>query len=455
MRNAARLLILLAGLVLMAAGAASAQLETSGPVVRSLRIDGVVDPFIADYARDEIQRAGEDDVQAVLLTIDTPGGLDSSMREIVQSILDSPVPVVSYVSPEGARAASAGTFILMASSIAAMAPGTATGAAHPVGVSGAIASSKATNDAAAYLRELAELRGRNVEWANDAVVDAVSASASEALELGVIDLIAPSVDALLTDIDGMTVEVADGASARLDTAGATVESRELDGIQNIVHAMLDPNLAFVFFWLGLALIVAEFFVPGGVLGVTGAVLFVFSLIALGTLPVQLVGVVLLVASLAFFVLELLHPGFGAPAIGGVICLVLGGWFLFDPSVPDVRVSPLVILPVAAFAVLFFAVVVRAAIRIRRRPRAPTRAETLVGREGRVLRMMNPTGVVLVGSEQWSAESIAGPIGRGDPVRVVEVSGVRLRVEPVTETETRTETEIKNETAHEGEGGTTS
>src|SRR6185503_5246037 len=337
------------------------------------------------------------------------------------------VPVIGYVSPSGARAASAGTFILLSTNVAAMAPATNVGAAQPVGLSGAVASEKAVNDAAEYIVSIAETRGRNAVWAESAVRDAESASAEEALQLGVIDLIAPDVPTLLADVNGMTVQVS-GEPVTLDVAGATVTEDTMGFFANLFHSLLDPNLAFVFFWLGLAFIVAEFFIPGGIVGTLGVLMFVASLVALGMLPVQIIGVVLLVASVVFFVLELLHPGVGLPAIAGVVCLVLGGLYLFDTSVPGVSVSPLVIVPVAIFAALFFLVVVRAAMRLRHRT-STTRDEELIGLEGIVLQDLHPTGVVQVASESWTAESVRGTPRKGDHVRVVEMEGLKLKVEP--------------------------
>jgi membrane-bound serine protease (ClpP class) len=209
-----------------------------------------------------------------------------------------------------------------------------------------------------------------------------------------------------------------------------------------LHGLLDPNLAFVFFWLGLAFIVAEFFVPGGVVGTLGVLMLVTSLVALGTLPVQIIGVVLLVASVVFFVLELLHPGVGLPAIAGVVCLLLGGLYLFDTSVPGVAVSPFVIVPVAVFAALFFLIVVRAAMRLRHRG-STTRDQELVGLEGVVLSDLNPKGVVQVASENWTAESVRGTPRKGAHVRVVEMEGLKLKVEP---------TEAPATASTEGQGG---
>ncbi len=413
-----------------AAAPADAQDDLAGAIVE-LRLDGVVDPFVADYVEEQIGRAEDQGAAAVVLTIDTPGGLDSSMRQITQAILSARVPVIGYVSPEGARAASAGTFILLSTSVAAMAPATNVGAAQPVGLSGAIASEKAVNDAATYIRSIAEERGRDPEWADSAVRESASATAEQALRLGVIDVIATDIGSLIETIDGRDVPVANGQTLTLDLAGAPIREVNPGPLVGFLHAVLDPNVAFIFFWFGLALIVLELFLPGGVAGTLGTVMFVLSLVALGMLPVQLIGVLLLVGSVVFFVLELMHPGVGALAAGGVIALVLGGLFLFDSSVPGVAVSPLVIVPVTAFALFFFLVVIRSAIKLRTK-KAITRDEQLVGRAGVVVRDLDPAGVVQVASEQWSAETAGGTLRAGDRVRVVGMQGLKLKVEPVDE-----------------------
>ena len=422
---------LLLGALVGTAPASAADTPTDAIV--ELRLDGVVDPFMSNYLTDGIAGAADSGAEAVLITIDTPGGLGSSMREITQAILNATVPVIGYVSPSGARAASAGTFILLSTNIAAMAPGTNVGAAHPVGLSGAIESDKATNDAAASIVSIAEARGRNSIWAESAVRDSVSVSAERALRLGVIDLIAPDVATLLREVNGTTVEVASGKQVTLDTTGAPIVTEEMGWIASFLHTLLDPNLAFIFFWLGLALLVLELFVPGGVAGTIGALMLVASIVALGMLPVQLIGVVLLIASLVFFVLELKHPGIGLPAAAGVICLLLGGWFLFEDAA---RVSPLVIVPMAAVTTFFFLIVVRAAIRIRKM-RSVSRDATIVGLEGTVLRDLDPSGVVHVAAEEWSAEATTGKPRRGDRVRVVRKDGLRLMVEPVEEPASQT------------------
>jgi len=411
--------------------AVPAEAQELSDSILEVRIEGVVDPFVADYIENAIADAEDEGAAAVLLTIDTPGGLISSMRQITQAILNSRVPVIGYVSPEGARAASAGTFILLACPVAAMAPATNVGAAQPVGLSGAIASEKAVNDAAESIVSIAERQGRNAEWAESAVREAVSASAEEALRLDVIDVIAPDVPTLLAEVDGTTVTVEGGEEVTLDVAGATIRERGLGAFVGFLHALLDPNLAFLFFWLGLALISIEFFIPGGIAGTSGGIMLVASLVALGMLPVQLIGVAFLLASIGFFILEILHPGIGVPAVAGVITLMLGGWYLFDSSVPNVRVSPLVIVPVAAFAAFFFLFVVRSALQLRRR-RVVSRDEHLIGKEGTVVRDLGPIGVVQVASEEWTAEAVSGTPKQGDHVRVVAMEGLRLKVEPAEE-----------------------
>lgn len=407
---------------------ASTSAQTAVPRVVELKLTGVVDPFIASYVKSGIGKANSSSAAAVLITIDTPGGLDSSMRQIVQTILDSRVPVICFTYPAGARAASAGTFIMMACPVAAMAPGTNIGAAHPVGVSGAIEQEKVVNDAVAYIRSLAEQRGRNADWAELAVRDSVSISAQDALDLNVIDLIAPDVPSLLQQVNGRSVEVAHGVSVTLDTADASVEQIGMNPFFAFLHALLDPNLAFVFFWLGFGLVVLEIFVPGGVAGTIGAVMLVLAIAAFGMLPVQLLGVALLIASAVFFILELKHPGIGVPAVGGAVCLVAGGLLLFNPAVPNSRVSLWVIVPMTILVSAFFGVVIAAAIRMRRAP-ITSGVEQLVGREGVVRKRLHPEGVVQLASETWTAVSEKSDLPKGARIRVTGIDGLKLRVEP--------------------------
>ena len=414
------------------AGSAGAQEAPAAPQVIHLSMEGVVDPFMADHVEAEIADAADEGAAAVLLTIDTPGGLGSSMRQIVQAILNAEVPVIGYVSPEGARAASAGAFILLACPVAAMAPGTNVGAATPVGVSGAVLTEKVTNDAVASIRSIAEERGRNADLAEAFVRDATSVSAQTALDENVIDLIAPTTQDLLEAVNGRTVEVGGGRSVTLDTAGAELVDRNLSPGAAFLHALFDPTLAFIFFWLGLLLVTIELIVPHlGVAGVLGGSMLVASFASFGMLPVRLIGVVLLVGSVVAFVLELHAPGIGVATATGAALLIAGGLFLYDGSVPDVRVSPWVLVAMAAIVTAFFTFAVRAALRLRHRP--PVQGPgMIVGMEGAVLGAgLGPEGVVRVAAEEWKAVAAGGgTIPGGARVRVTAIDGLRLTVEPV-------------------------
>jgi membrane-bound serine protease (ClpP class) len=423
-----RILRMAALLMIALAIVPSARAAGSNDVV-SLRLEGVVDPFESSYLTSQIQAAGRDGAAAVLITIDTPGGLDSSMRDIIKSILNSPVPVVCYVSPEGARAASAGTFILTACDVAAMAPGTNVGAASPVGVSGAIEEQKVKSDAAAFIRSLAQQKHRNPDWAASAVTQAASASADEALRLHAIDLIAVDQSALLGRIDGRTI-TKNGSSITLHTSGAQIEERSMPIASNILHHLLTPDLAFLFFYLGIGLLIAEVLHPGiSIPGVLGVLSLIAAGTAFGMLPVQLVGIVLLVASAVFLLLELKHPGITFAGIAGIVTLVLGGLLLFNNNVPGVGVSPWTIIPVAVVMSLYLVFVVPAVVRARKLP-ARAGSERFIGAEGVATTAIRPRGTARVSSELWTVDSVAGPIPKGARVRVVGAEGLRLKVEPV-------------------------
>jgi membrane-bound serine protease (ClpP class) len=405
-----------------------AQSTDQGSVLR-LHLEGVVDPFVADYLANGIQEAADAGAPAVLIEIDTPGGLVSSTREITQATLNADVPVVCYVAPSGARAASAGSFVLLSCDIAAMAPGTNVGAATPVGIDGAVGSDKAVNDAAASMRAIAEEYDRNADVAESFVTEAVSISAEQALADGVIDLIAPTTEALLDEIDGETVTLGDGEEVALETAGAPVVDRSMGGFVGFLHTLLDPTLAFVFFWLGLALIVLELLVPGHIFsGTIGTAMLILAIVSFGVLPVQLIGIILLVAAAVLMVVELNAPGFGLWGIAGTICLLLGGWFLYDRA-GGVSVSPAVLVGTAVFVGVFFAIVLRKVLSIRRMPAAQG-AETVVGRTGVAIGGgLTPHGIVRVASEEWRAISADGStIPAGSPVRVTSLDGLVLTVD---------------------------
>lgn len=407
---------------------AGAQTSAANPVVKVLTLDGAVDPFIASYLKNGIEAANREGDAAVVIRIDTPGGLDSSMRTIVKAIQNSNVPVLCWTGPSGARAASAGTFIMMACPQNGMAPATEIGAAKPVGVSGTVERQKVTNDAAAFIRSLADANGYNAGWAESAVRGADSIPAQKALETNVTKHIAATLPAYLEQVDGKNVPVDGGhATATLDTANATLQAQSPGLGVDLLHGLIDPNLAFIFFYLGIILIIIEVLHPGvSVPGVLGTLLLVTSIMSFGILPVQLGGVVLLVASAVLYLLELKHPGLGLPAVGGTICLVLGGLLLFDPSVPDLHVSRWLLLVVPTLVVAFFAVVVQAAMEARRQPPMIS-VDRLYGEEGVALSDLAPRGEVRVGREHWSAESAQGEIPAGTVVRVVGRSGLKLMV----------------------------
>ena len=427
------LVALIVSLGLTTAGTARAQ-DPDAPAILGLRLNGVVDPFLADYIRRGVESANDEGAPAVLIRIDTPGGLSSSMREMTQAILGSRIPVICYVEPEGARAASAGAFVLMSCPVAAMAPGTNVGAATPVGVSGLTLERKVTNDAVASIRSMAEIYGRNADVAESFVRDATSISATQALEEGVIDRIEPSVDSLLAAVSGTTVTLGDRSTTTLpDLTGLDLTERSMSPGAGFLHGLVDPNLAFIFFWLGLLLIVVELIVPGHIFsGTVGTILLLTAFVSFGVLPVRLIGIAFLVASVVFFVLEVKGPGLGVWSLGGLASLVTGGLFLYDGS-GGVRVSPWVLLGVAAVVGLFFGVVFSKLLALRHIPPVPHGADALIGKDGVVVGSgLGPTGVVRIAAEEWRATSPAGPLLGGTRIRVTALDGLVLTVEPFSD-----------------------
>ena len=449
-RTATRLLICVALVGSALTGRAVAQAQTAAPVIVTLHLDGVVDPFVADYITGNVQKAQDRGAEAVLLYMDTPGGLGSSMDQITQSFLASKIPVIAYVSPSGARAASAGAFILLSAPVAAMAPATHVGASTPIGLSGGDLDKKVKNDATAQIQSLATTYGRNADVAATFVTQAASITADQALADNVIDLISPSTDDLLSRLDGTSVQLGDGTTVTMHTGDAVLQDETMGGFVGFLHTLFDPNLAFIFFWLGLALIVLELIVPGHIFsGTIGTLLLICALVSFGFLPVRIIGIALLVISVIAFVVELKAPGLGIWGAVGVICLVAGGWFLYDRS-GGVSVSPYVLAPMAVVVALFFGVVVAAVLKVRNQP-SILAGRTIVGQEGVAL----PTGVgpkggvVRVASEEWRAIAPAGPISGGAKVRVTALDGLVLTVEPLG-----TEHVPAGPRAPGGEGGST-
>jgi membrane-bound serine protease (ClpP class) len=445
----AALLLLIAGVYLAGASTAGA-LTASGSIV-VVRVDGVITPVLADHVRDALDLAEREGHQALLVEIDTPGGLDESMRDIVQSFLNSRVPVIVYVSPQGARAASAGAIIALASHVAAMAPGTSIGAATPIDLEGGDLARKVVNDAASYAESIAEQRGRDVEFAIDAVREGRSVAANEALELGVIDLIARDRAQLLEAIDGRPVEMAPDRTVVIDTSGELVEV-ELGLARSVLQWLSDPNLAFLFISIGTLAILYELANPGfGGGAIAGVILLVLAFTALSVFPVNAAGVILLVLAAALFVAELLVPGIGVFAAGGTVALVLAGLFR-----GPIGVEPIVLLPTAVVAGGGALALGRVAWRSRRLA-GSTGAEGIVGSRGAVTSAEGDEALVFVQGAWWTARASGGTLQPGQRVRVVRLDGLRLIVEPDTEAglePKRTDESKESKAANESGGGAT-
>lgn len=383
-----------------------------------------------------ITRAEETKAAAVVLEMDTPGGLDASMREIIKRILSSSVPVIVYVYPPGGRAGSAGVYITYAAHVAAMAPNTNIGSAHPValGDQGGEQSmsdemkEKVTNDAVAFIRSLAESRKRNSDWAERAVRQSINATEQEALREGVVNLVVPDTTSLLEAVDQMQVDTAVG-TVSLRTRGAPVERLEMNPVESFLHVIADPTIAFLLISIGSLGIIYEISSPGAILpGVVGGICLLLGFYALGTLPVNFAGLALIAFAFLLFVADVLAPTHGILTVGGIISLVLGAMILFNTpeAEPWLRVSLQAIIAVALAAGGFFIFVVAAAARAHRR-RPVTGREALLGSVGQARTRLDPEGMVFVAGELWTARAKDQPIAEGERVLVVGMEGLRLVV----------------------------
>jgi membrane-bound serine protease (ClpP class) len=430
------LLVLLCGFALEALSLTAA--DAAGDQIRVLSIDGVINPLTAQYLQRGLEDGADGPVAAVVVRLNTPGGLASATGEITQAMLNAAVPVVVYVAPAGARAASAGMFITIAGHVAAMAPGTHIGAAHPVGLGGdvdPVMSEKLTHDAAAAARAIAVARGRNAAWAEQAVRESVSITAAEALDQNVIDLIARDLPDLLHQLDGRQIETAAGP-VTLRTADARLIDTPMTLPERLLQVLADPNIAYVLLTIGTVGLIAELYNPGALFpGITGVIALVLAFMGLGNLPVNWAGLLLLLLAMGLFVAEVLTAGIGILAAGGLAAFVLGSLLLFAPftpvapTMPEVRVTPWLIAGMAAGLAAFFLLVLRALLQARRAP-VLAGPEMLVGRVGVATSDLAPTGTVQVDGEVWSALATDGEIRAGAAVQVVGVEGVTLRVQTV-------------------------
>ena len=394
-----------------------------------ITVRGVINPVASEFIIKSVEKAAATRAEALIIRLDTPGGLDTSMRSIVKEILGSSVPVVVYVSPPGARAASAGVFIAMAAHIAAMAPGTNIGAAHPVAIGeklDKVMSEKAANDAAAYIKSIAVQRGRNAAWAEEAVRKSVSITENDALSNRVIDLVAKDMDALLKAIDGKKVRLPD-SERTLSTAGAKIAVEEMGMRQKVLNIIGDPTVAYILMLLGFYGLFFELTSPGAVLpGIVGAISLVLAFYAFQTLPVNYAGVLLIIIGIVLFLLEVKVASYGALTAGGVVSITLGSVMLFDSAAPFYKVSLSIILPAAIFTALFFFITFRLAYQAHKR-KPVTGSEGLMGLRGVALSDTGPEGgMVRVRGEIWSAWS-EEKIVSGERIAVESMKGLKVKV----------------------------
>lgn len=396
--------------------------------------DGVINPVAAEYFHDALTSAEEAGAQALIIRLNTPGGLDTSMRLIIKDITSATLPVIVYVSPSSGRAASAGVFITMAAHVAAMAPGTNIGAAHPVAMGGGemdkTMKEKIENDSVAYIKSIAEQRGRNAAWAEQAVRQSVSVTEREALKLKVVDLVAEDVSTLLKQLDGRKIRLQTG-QAELHTTGIVVREFPMGLRLELLKALSDPNIAYLLMTIGTIGIIAELYNPGAILpGVVGAISLILAFYSFQSLPINYAGVLLFLLGIIFFILEASVTSFGLLAIGGVVSMVLGSLMLIKTDAEFLQISWSVIVPVVILVAGFSLMILGMGIKAMRR-RPATGQEEMVGLVGTVKTALTPQGQVAVHGELWDAVSDQ-PLQPGDPAEVTSVSGLRLHVKPVSQ-----------------------
>ena len=394
--------------------------------------EGVINPVAAEYLQEAIAVGEKASAQFLVFQLDTPGGLDTSMRSMIKAMTGSQIPIVVYVGPTGGRAASAGVFLTLAAHVAAMAPGTNIGAAHPVAMGGGemddVMKEKVENDAVAYIRSIAERRGRNVEWAENAVKKSVSATSTQAKELGLIDLIASDRRDLLQQLDGWELALGE-KTVTLRTKDARIQDFPMSWRLEAMKAISDPNIAYVLMTIGTIGLIAELYSPGAILpGIVGAISLILAFYSLQSLPVNYAGVLLFILGIVMLVLEVTVTSYGLLAIGGVTAMVLGSLFLINQDFPYYQISWSVILPVVALAVGFTFLVLSFGVKALR-TQTVTGREGMIGLIGSAKTRLTPHGKIFVQGEIWNAIS-STTVSKGEPIQVTRVDGLTVHVKPV-------------------------
>ncbi|MDD5099417.1 MAG: nodulation protein NfeD [Syntrophales bacterium] len=405
------------------------------PVFDVITVTAAITPPVAEYILQSIGEAAKSGAEGIIIRLDTPGGLDLAMRDIAKGILNASVPVIVYVAPAGARAASAGVIITAAAHIAAMAPGTNIGAAHPVGIGigggmDKTMSQKVENDAVAYVKGIAKKRGRSEEWVEKAVRKSESITAEEALRLKVIDFVASDLNRLMEQMDGREVSLAAGKK-NLKTKGAVINEKVMGARQKILSALSDPNIAYILLLIGLAGLYFEFSNPGSILpGVIGGISLIMAFFAMQTLPVNYAGIALILFAIILFIAEIKVISHGILAVGGIVSLVIGSLMLFRTPDASIRISWSVLIPAVAVTSLFFLTVIAIAVKAQlRKPQGGK--EAMVGEEGLAVTDIFKEGKVLIRGEYWSASSDKA-IAKGARIRVIQVENLIVKVEPIEE-----------------------
>jgi len=418
----------LSSLPALTAGAGTRQVDV-------IRVEGVISPVAAEFIAESLDEAVRAGSICLIVELDTPGGLMESMRSIVKAFMNSPIPIVVYVAPSGAQDASAGVFITLAAHVAAMAPGTNIGAAHPVTMGQEVdqtMNDKMTNDAVSYIRGIAEQRGRNADWAEKAVRLSESVTAGEALELGIIDLICENRQALLDALDGLQVETADGP-VTLETRGATIRNLRMSFRYRVLNIISNPNVAYILLILGFYGLFFELSNPGAFLpGIAGGICLILAFFAFQVLPINYAGLLLILFAIILFIAEALTPTFGFLTTGGIIAMILGSLMLIGSPAPFLHISWRIIVPVTVATAAFFLFALGMALRTRLR-KPTTGKQGLIGIIGVAESELNPDGKVFLRGELWNAHC-QEIVRKGDRVRVVAVERLLLKVERLTKEE---------------------